>query len=295
MGVAIPQPIVEALAKWSEKKTAWERTKSMMKNPRVAALTFDISHGDDFTYEEAEPLVQEEPQFQLKVSDNTVRIEFKQHVHYADEITALKSITDYLRKWEFNIGLENGPECFRLTPRTIEILDRDPESPTAGLVRSGPMMDDPGPVRMSLSSKNAFRKYPSPPSDLSFDPDEPYVQAMYQWHMSYLRNPADRMLTSMAQFCLTVLARASGGRKNAAKEYGIKFKVLDRVGSLCANKGGRKAQGVAESLTDSERDFLRNTAKTMIRRAAEKAHDPDKTFPSTALSETPNRASRRPM
>ena len=170
MGVAIPQPIVEALAKWSEEKTAWERAKSMMKNPRVAALTFDISHGDDFTYEEAEPLVQEEPKFQLNVSDNTVRIEFKQHAHYADEITALKSITDYLRKWEFNIGLKNGPECFRLTPRTVEILDRDPESPTVGLVRSGPMMDNPGPVQMSFSSKSVFRKYPSPPSDLRLRP-----------------------------------------------------------------------------------------------------------------------------
>ena len=112
--------------------------------------------------------------------------------------------------------------------------------------------------------------------------------------MSYLRNPVDRMLTSMAQFCLTVLERASGGRKNAAKQYGIKFKVLRRVGSLCTNKGGRKAQGVAESLTDLERDFLSNTAKTMIRRAAEKAHDPDKTFPQIALSETLGRASRRP-
>ena len=98
----------------------------------------------------------------------------------------------------------------------------------------------------------------------------------------------------MAQFCLTVLERASGGRKNAAKQYGIKFKVLRRVGSLCTNKGGRKAQGVAESLTDLERDFLSNTAKTMIRRAAEKPMIPTRHFHRLHCRKTLGRASRRP-
>ena len=98
----------------------------------------------------------------------------------------------------------------------------------------------------------------------------------------------------MAYFCLTVLEHSTGKKKGtrpaAGKKYQIGKQVLDRIGELSAEKGGseaRKADGVATELTESERRFLKEAIRRMIRRAAEKAYDPHKSLPEILLSDLP--------
>ena len=99
----------------------------------------------------------------------------------------------------------------------------------------------------------------------------------------------------MANFCLTVLEDSvdhsvdkSKKRKNAAAKYNIDVYILRQIGHLCTKKGGRgarKNQGVDHELTSEDRQFLSWAVKQMIRRAAEKAHSPDKDFPEIHRSD----------
>ena len=118
---------------------------------------------------------------------------------------------------------------------------------------------------------------------------------MYNRYMDYRlgREP----LTSMANFCLNMLessikTNSKTKRRNVAAEmYGIKSEVLYRIGYLCAEKGGqqaRKASGKDNDLTIQDRRFLTQAVKTIIRRAAERAYDPEKALPQISLSDLQN-------
>ena len=93
------------------------------------------------------------------------------------------------------------------------------------------------------------------------------------------------LLTTMANFCLSVLKGSAKGRENAAKIYKIEPAVLSKIGCLCNNKGGeeaRKDEGRNDPLTPKEIHFLTEAAKAMIRQAAAYAYDPDpKNMPPT--------------
>ena len=134
------------------------------------------------------------------------------------------------------------------------------------------------------------RPYPQPPSTLRLDPDDPDVMTMYGRFKGYLlkREP----LTGMAYFCLTMLEKhLSKGRQAAAKKYGIKSDVLNKIGHLTAYRGGRaaarNASGIGDELTGDEARFLEEAVKRIIRRTAEVAHDPHKDYPQIKLSDLP--------
>ena len=129
--------------------------------------------------------------------------------------------------------------------------------------------------------------YPPPPSrGLVCSRD---VESMLHRYMGYRKGREP--LTSMANFCLTVLQIAAGGRRHAAADrFHIAKTVLHRVGALCATKGGaaaRKAEGRQTELTQPEQRFLEDAVKAMIRRVAEVAHDPMAGFVQITMSAFP--------
>ena len=72
--------------------------------------------------------------------------------------------------------------------------------------------------------------------------------------------------------------------------YEIKPEVLDKIGHLSSKRGGqqaRKASGKDNDLTDQDRRFLKKAIEVVIRRVAEKAHDPDSDLPEISLSDLP--------
>lgn len=118
--------------------------------------------------------------------------------------------------------------------------------------------------------------------------------------MNYLnyRQRVDR-LTEVANFCLTMLEymvkntklNNESKRKAASRYFQIDMKILREIGRLSSTRGGpsgaRKATGVATDLTQSERHFLKEAIKKMIRRAAEKAYRPEADLPKISLTDLP--------
>ena len=84
-------------------------------------------------------------------------------------------------------------------------------------------------------------------------------------------------LPDAANFCLTALELNAGGRKAAAGRYSVDMPILGKLGDLAANKGGaeaRKADGAGAEFTPAEQQWLEETIKHLIRRAAEVAGGP---------------------
>ena len=268
-----------------------------MNDPHVVALVYRVEHGDTVNYDNPAPLNLETSGFRLTVEDKQARFELKND--YATAVGARKDIEDYIRKWEFDACLEfNDPDYFRLKFDRSEIEDRNPLPPTLGVREVSGHVS--GMLKGSSSGTviRVANRYPLPPSNLSFDPNDPNTVMMYQRYMGCLQRR--ELLPGMAQFCLTVLENSaltpeeqgerkiSRKRQAAANMYEIEDKVLMKIGDICAKKGGqeaRKEEGVANPLEESERRFLKQAVKKMIRRAAQRAYDADKNLPKILLSE----------
>ena len=107
----------------------------------------------------------------------------------------------------------------------------------------------------------------------------------------------------MAYLCLTVLENSAKPpspqakrptykkRQATAAKYQIEEDVLNEIGHLSTTKGGhiegRKEEALTDDLTHGERRFLEHAIREMIRRMAEKAHDPKKNLPQISLSDLP--------
>ena len=246
-----------------------------MNDPHVAVLIYKIEHGDSIDYSKAKPLDHEEAGFRVKITNGQVCFKFKDHYASVDE--AREAIGDYIRSWEFDAGLREGPNRFKLKFDQSQIEDRNP---TPGAVSIGT------PIRFSftLSEPTVTLSpacYPPPPSGLKLIPD---VQTMYDRYMGYRQGREP--LTTMAYFCLTILEK-NNSRKVAAETHGIKFEVLREIGRLSTMKGGqqaRKESGTNNNLTAQDQRFLEEAIKAIIRRAAEKACPSNSDFPEISMA-----------
>ena len=254
-----------------------------MNDPHVVALFYTVEHGQSVDYREAKPCDDEKENFSVRIEDKKVCFTLK--AHYATEEEALEAVREYIERWEFAAGLERGPDKFKLVYQDARIVDRRPPPKRDGFAEvSGTFRSPGGRFRASISS---LSQYPKPPSaGLTITPD---VQSIYDRFMGYRlgREP----LPSMAYFCLTMLEAAAGNRPAAARKYGIALKVLSKIGRLCDEKGGsqaRKGKGVEDEFTPQEKRFLEKAMVVMIRRAAEVAHDPDKSRDRIKLSDLPD-------
>ena len=252
-----------------------------MNDPHVVALIYQVKHDEKFDFSYAEPLVREEAAFRLEVKDNQARFEFKDH--YANAADAQKAVEKYISGWEFDACLEHGdPGYFRLKFDEAEIKDRNP-TPGVVTINAKTLYVDVGipPVSVTVSPG----RYPMPPSDVSVDV---YVEIMYRKYMRYRQGRES--LGAMAYFCLTVLERNAGNRSKAAEIFQISSRVLNTIGRLTGEKGGpeaRKATRVNTMLTNSENRFLEEATKKIIRRAAEKADDCNKSLPEISMGDLP--------
>ena len=265
-----------------------------MNDPHVAVLIYKIEHGDSIDYSKAKPLDHEEAGFRVKITNGQVCFKFKDHHASVDE--AREAIGNYIRSWELDAGLREGPNRFKLKFDQSQIEDRNP---TPGAVSIGT------PVRFSftLSEPTVTLSpacYPPPPSGVMLITSD--VQTLYDRYKGYCQDREE--LPGMAYFCLTVLEdsvaqqpqkastnrKPSTKRKKAAEKYGIELEVLTKIGFLSSDKGGqqaRKKSGMNNNLTAQDRRFLEEAIKAIIRRAAEKACPSNSDFPEISLSAFP--------
>ena len=135
-----------------------------MNDPHVVALFYNIDHGNSVNYDKAEPLVVEEKAFRLKVKDKKASFFLKDH--YAEEAEARESIEEYIRNWEFDACLPEGPDSFKLNYAGPKIVDRHPQPPRTGAVELhlSPIIFPPASASVAVSK--VVSRYPSPPRDV---------------------------------------------------------------------------------------------------------------------------------
>ena len=249
----------------------------------VVALVYRIEHRDSVDYSSAQSFDSEEPGFRIRIEDKVLRFEFKDQ--YASEQAAREAIKDYIREWEFEAGLQHGPDAFRLRFLHSEI--RYLNAPPGTL---GPTSIRAGVPRMTGRLTVGLPRYPQPPSGIKLTPD---VKSMYDRYMNYRRGREP--LASMAYFCLTVIehsiGKQSGRRREAAKKHQVFLGVFNEVGKLSSERGGpdaRKAVGRSDPLTTQEYRFLEQAIKVLIRRAAQKAYNPAGELPKITKSDLPS-------
>ena len=247
-----------------------------MNDPHVVALIYKIEHGPSVDYRKAESIDHEEAGFRVKIENDQVRFEFKEH--YATEDAARKAIEDYIRVWEFSACLENGPSYFKLIFDHAQIEDRNPTP--------GVLMFHAPPARFEVKVEKATgvvspAYYPPPLSGVKITPD---VQLMYDRYMDHLQGR--EKLLDVAYFCWTMV------KDNPVTTTDFSRGVCNTISRLSGGGGGpehaRKKAGIdKDPLTDQELRFFVEAIKAIIRRAAERAHDPDHNLPQISMSDLP--------
>lgn len=239
-----------------------------MNDPHVVGLEYCVEHGSGIDWSRASPLEVQEADFAIGIANKQVRFNFIKHFATEKEARAFVE-NDFLGNWEFDVALKRGPNAFKLRFERAEIVDRNPAADVPSL--SAHSRSGPPKVHARLAPPTP-RSYPQPPSvGLKRTPD---VDSMFNRYLGYLegREP----LPAVSYFCLTVLVNTKG-RRAAADHFGIAFEVLRKIGELSSERGGasaRKAGGRDKDLSSEQQRWLESAVKTVIRRAAEVAHDP---------------------
>ena len=245
-----------------------------MNDPHVVALVYNVKHSASVDYSEAKPFEHEVENFKITIENDKACFTMK--AHYATEEEARKAVEEYIQVWELDAALQAGPNAFTLEFDGSHIEDRQPQP---GMAQIHGVVPAPS-ATLTATAMPIKNPYPSPPSGMKISSD---VQSMSVHFSRYCLKR--EILTTMANFCLTVLQGSAKNRKNAAKMYKIELAVLSKIGCLCNNKGGeeaRKKAGSDDPLTLKEIHFLTEAAKAMIRQVAAYAYDPDpKNMPPT--------------
>lgn len=237
----------------------------MTISPHVNALYYDVNHSNGVDYYNAERLQHENAAFRVFIENDKATFEMKEHHPTAD--SARGAVEPFLRNWELFAELTYGPDELQFQYSSADIMEIPPASGGRALrAESGLYVLAGCSAQMRISRS----KYPPPPTTLERDSDVELMLVPYR-----MFRDRRRTLPDAAYFCLTVLERSAGSRKNAAKSYGIDVNVLDTVGRLTATKGGteaRKKDGAHMPLSGQERAWLEEAMKRLILRAAEFAH-----------------------
>lgn len=251
-----------------------------MNDPHVEALHYAVTHSERVNYDTAEPLEHEEPGFRVQIENGRARIEMKDHHPTAESARA--AAEPFLRNWEFLAELRFRPDELAFRYESADIIERNPARGNHAVYA------EPGAYYLmgsDVGMRIGRAKYPPPPSGIERDADVDLMFMSYKMHRA-----GRRTLPDAAYFCLTVLERCAGGRKAVASHYGIDLKVLNKLGELTANKGGREARkdaGARTPLRGEEQDWLEQTARRLILRAAEVAFDPRASRPHATMADLP--------
>ena len=253
-----------------------------MNDPRVVALHYRIEHESSVDYSKAEPVDHEEKGFRIRIEEGRACFVMKDDHPTVD--SALEVVNSYISNWELDDALTSKPGEFKLRFVRPEIVDRKP-TPGEHKVSAGPVFWE---FSTSVPTVTKGRPYPKPPIGVSLKRNDDVLPMLGRYEDLCKER---EKLPSVAQFCLTMLEKLAGGRPKAAKKFAIGKKVLNKVGYLADEKGGRamarKAKGIDEEFTPGETRFLECAVKVFIRRVAEEAQSPGGPFRKITIKDFP--------
>jgi hypothetical protein len=257
--------------------------ETSMNDPHVVALYYRVEAGPGVSFHDGARLVHSTAQFDLCVKDGRAKFTLKEH--YATEAEAQSLAEPFIRAWVISSGIETRPVDFALSWERSEIVDRAPTPRKAGdhvlHAATARLSATGGLVAMAVTRTS----FPTPPKAFSASPD---VEAMYWQYSGFLQERIP--LAAMGYFCLDYLDTIAGGRSEAVKRYKVSDAVLGKLGNLTSNKGGkdaRKGAGATVEFTGSERAWIEQAVKLLIKRVGEEAANPDGPHTLITMAELP--------
>jgi hypothetical protein len=239
---------------------------SKMRDPYVESLRYRLeTEGGGFI--DPEPIHHELDQFRVTLESGELQVEMKEH--FASQGDARAAVEGFLRAWEIDAALRLGKPEIHFVFEKSTIIDRDPLPPGSSPVleaSAGGLAVVAGDLTVAVNRK----EYPNPPKRFRLSPDADTLWHRYQGYVEG-REP----LLSMAYFCLSLLKWRAGDRRQASKEYGIQYDVLDRLGQLTATKGdmgtARKLNSYSTltPLSQTEVEWVRAAVEAVIHRVGE--------------------------
>ncbi len=253
-----------------------------MRDPHVVSLTYHLETGDTVTFD-APPLVHEADLFTLRLEDDVLTVEMKEH--FAKVEDAREAVEPLLTSWEAYAALANRNEI-TFEYKDAEVIDRDPPKPGDDVV----LRPDALIYRVSFSEPSIHitrPKYPQPPEDFESSPE---VEALLERYRCCLEGR--EKLIPMANFCYTVIKGMAGSKSAARKQFNGSGGVLTKLGELTARgdlRTARKWRGEEEnrSLTSAEENWLKEAVRLLILRLGEYNANPDGPFEKITMDDLP--------
>jgi hypothetical protein len=261
-----------------------------VNDPHVENVRYRLVPDESLRFNSPPPLEHETDALKLRLQGGVLIVWLKDH--YASEDEAKEAVDSYLQIWVVYEALESRRRRkIRFDYQGAKLVDRDPSSHDNGGRRTASASLD---VLWSTAEAVETRSdYPKPPRNFALSPD---VETMWERYEGYLKGREP--LLSMAYFCLTVLELSArnvpgkgGNREKALRAYVIQDKVLSKLGELTARLGGaetaRKAGGAGRPPTPSENEWIERCVLALVRRAGERAANPQKRFPLLTMAKLP--------
>ena len=254
-----------------------------MNDPHVVALVYNIEHADSVDYSTLTSVEQDLEDFKVRMEDGQVRFQLKKH--YSTVALTREAVDRYIKVWELDSFISRPREQFGLRFCHPEVIDWIP-TPGRHVLNPHPVYFEAIMGEATLRKRSpthtitAGKPYPEPPKEMTLDPCDKDVRTLVCRFNKYIQGRQD--LITVAYLCLTVIENRGGvgNRKTRARTMGIDYEILNRVGKITGNKGGRsfgrKAEAFDNQLTVEDKNFLEESICTMIRRLSERAFESSK-------------------
>lgn len=275
-----------------------------MNWPQVKKLHYKMIFKEGVDYTNAPPIIAETEVFKMTASNDCVIFEMKQH--FSEEHQAMRKADNFLKDWKVLIDINRQPDEIIFRYERAEIIELTPS--VEDNVVQGFFRAKTGRMIANLSGEVSYKvsraTYIEPPKRIVVDKAfltkvkmetlkanetigyntfqnpiaftiSPDVKTMHLRYVDYLQG-RDKLL-SMAYLFLTVLELSTANnRSEAARQYRISKKLLDRLGGYCSKGDYREARkaprkGAFEPLTPKEKSWIEFACKAIIMRTGEYA------------------------
>jgi hypothetical protein len=255
-----------------------------MRDPHVVSLTYQLKTSESVTFD-APPLEHETEVFSLRLEDDVLTVEMKEH--FASVDTARKVTENFLVSWEAHVSLTKGRGEISFKYGDAEVIDRDPSKLGDTVWLKHADLKSEARISGEISVHATRSEYPTPPEDFATSPE---VEALLERYHRCL--DGKEKLLPMANFCYTVFKGIAGGKSKASKLFNISGGVLMKLGELTARGDLRTARKWRDEkqnrpLSQSEENWLKQVVKRMILRLGEYNANPKGPFGKITMADFP--------
>lgn len=251
----------------------------------VESLNYILKTSDEISYDNPPILEDDLPSFKIRLENEYLNVEMKDFFKTEEE--ARLFVEPYLKAWELDNFLTFGRKEFWFEFEKSTIIDRAPKCPDG----SATVYTKTAHICITSFSPKVHvtrNKYLLPPKKIKYSPDVESLIKRFEGFQS-----GKEPLLSMAYFCLTIIESSAGYRAKAVEKYSIRRDVFNKLGDLTSERGdeseARKVKNRLsfEPLNESEKNWIIETIKLLIRRKAEYDFDPTATFKEITMDELP--------